>query len=374
MIRGAEYPDEWVVVGGHRDAWSPGAADNISGTVTVLEAARAFAELARRGVRPARTIVFATWDAEEWGLIGSTEWVEEMADSLRARVVAYVNEDDITEGPTFGGGGSPSLKRLIREATRVVADPGGPGTVYDVWLKRGERGYGRARARATSGGGSDFAGFYHHLGIPAAGIGFGGPSGVYHSMYDSFDWMNRYGDRGWREHQAAARLVGVLLARLANARIVPLDYVGWGNEMTRLVGQLDSAIAKRGWAVKRRDSRTRWRDSRRRPQRLRARETARSAASTDGRWARVNAALMQVERRFTRPEGLVSDGWFKSLQFASDVDNGYATLAFPTVAEAARYADAGDDGAGAGRSGGAARGVAAGAGGGDGGAALNALA
>jgi len=159
-------------------------------------------------------------------------------------------------------------------------------------------------------------------------------------MYDSYDWMNRFGDRGWHEHQAAARLVGVLLARLANARVVPLDYVGWGTEMTKLVGQLDSAIAKRGWPVQ--------------TQALRdalARFTATavafagvrdSALSDDGDhpWARVNAALMQVERRFTRPQGLVSDGWFKSLQFASDVDNGYATLAFPTVSEAVRYADA----------------------------------
>jgi len=339
MIRGAEFPDEWVVVGGHRDAWSPGAADNISGTVTVMEAARAFADLARRGVRPARTIVFATWDAEEWGLIGSTEWVEEMADSLRARVVAYVNEDDMTEGPTFGGGGSPSLKRLIREATRVVPDPVGPGTVYDVWLKR-VKGDSTALALGNFGGGSDFAGFYHHLGIPAAGIGFSGPSGVYHSMYDSFDWMNRYGDRGWREHQAAARLVGVLLARLANARVVPLDYVGWGNEMTRLVGQLDSAIATRGWTVQTqglKDALSRFTATA--ATFAGARDSA-LGASADRPWARVNAALMQVERRFTRPEGLVSDGWFKSLQFASDLDNGYATLAFPTVSEAVRYADA----------------------------------
>jgi len=339
MIRGAQFPDEWIVVGGHRDAWSPGAADNISGTVTVLETARAFADLARRGLLPARTVVFATWDAEEWGLIGSTEWVEEMADSLRARVVAYVNEDDMAQGPTFSGGGSPSLKRLVREATQTVPDPVGPGTVYDVWLKR-EKGDSAALTLGNFGGGSDFAGFYHHLGIPAAGIGFGGPSGVYHSMYDSYDWMSRFGDPGWREHQAAARLVGVLLARLANARVVPLDYVGWGTEMTKLVGQLDSAIAKRGWAVQTQGLRD-----------ALARFTATAVAFAGARdsalsgpgdypWARVNAALMQVERRFTRPQGLVSDGWFKSLQFASDVDNGYATLVFPTVSEAARYADA----------------------------------
>ncbi len=337
-IRGALYPDEWVVVGGHRDAWSPGAADNISGTVTVLEAARAFAQLAKDGQRPARTIIFATWDAEEWGLIGSTEWVEEMADSLRAHVVAYVNEDDDTQGPNFAGDGSPSLKRLIREATLVVPDPTGPGSVFDVWLKR-NKGDTTALRIGNIGGGSDFAGFYHHLGIPASEIGFGGPSGVYHSLYDSFTWMDRFGDPGWREHRAAAQLVTVISARLANARVVPLDYVGWGKEMTRLVSQLDSGVTKHGWDVQTkglRDALDRFTAA---AESLATARDSALASSADRAWPRVNAALMQVERRMTRDRGLVSDAWFKSLQFASDVDNGYATLAFPSVNEAIRYAD-----------------------------------
>jgi N-acetylated-alpha-linked acidic dipeptidase len=337
MIRGSTYPNEWVVVGGHRDAWSPGAADDISGTVTVMEAARAFAEAARHGVRPARSIVFATWDAEEWGLIGSTEFVEEMADSLLAHVVAYVNEDDMTSGTSFGGGGSPSLKPLIREAAQAVPDPTGPGSVYDVWLRRVGGSEGALRL-GNLGGGSDFAGFYHHLGIPAAGIGFGGPSGIYHSMYDSFDWMSRFGDPGWREHQAAARLVCVILSRLANARVVPLDYVNWGTEMTGLVSQLDSGIARKGWSVSTqglRDALARFTAA---ADTFAAAREAALAGSDERSWARVNGALMQVERRFTRPQGLASDPWFKSLQFASDVDNGYATLAFPTVNEAIRYA------------------------------------
>ena len=338
MIRGAVYPDEWVVVGGHRDAWSPGAADNISGTVTVLEAARAFAQLAKQGQRPARTLIFATWDAEEWGLIGSTEWVEEMADSLRAHVVAYVNEDDNTQGPNFSGGGSPSMKRLIREATLVVPDPNGPGSVYDVWLKK-NKGDTAALTIGNIGGGSDFAGFYHHLGIPAGEIGFGGPTGVYHSLYDSFTWMDRFGDPGWREHRAAAQLVTVIVARLANARVVPLDYVGWGKEMTRLVSQLDSGITKHGWSVQTkglRDALDRFTAA---AESLAAVRDNALAGAADHGWPRVNAALMQVERRITRDQGLVSDRWFKSLQFASDVDNGYATLAFPSVNEAIRYAD-----------------------------------
>ncbi len=231
MVRGARYPDEWIVVGAHRDAWSPGARDNISGTVSVLEAARAFAAVARQGLRPARTVIFATWDAEEWGLTGSTEWVEEMEDSLLAHAVAYINEDGTFSGSTFSGAASPSLKPLVREAAKAVPDPRGPGTVYDVWLRR-NKGDTTDLTLGNLGGGSDFAGFYHHLGIPAGGIGFDAPDGIYHSMYDSYDWMSRFGDPGYRAHRAGAQLVAVMAARLANAELLPYDYVAFGTELT----------------------------------------------------------------------------------------------------------------------------------------------
>ncbi|HET8713647.1 MAG TPA: M28 family metallopeptidase [Gemmatimonadales bacterium] len=338
VIRGEKFPDEWVVVGGHRDAWSPGARDNVSGTVTIMESARAFATLAREGQRPARTLLFATWDAEEWGLIGSTEWVEELEDSIKARVVAYINEDGTFSGRSFNGAGSPSLKPLFRDAARAVPDPTGPGSVYDVWLKS-MNGDTTQLTFGNLGGGSDFAGFYHHLGIPSGGIGFDGPDGIYHSMYDSYDWMTRFGDPGYRSHLAGAQLVSVILARLANSDIVPLDYANFGAEMNALVAQLDSGIAKKQWtgvstqALK--DALDRFTAV------ARAFNAARDTSHASGERAqRVNRALMQVERRLTRPEGLVSRAWFKSLQFASDIDNGYATMAFPTVNEAIRYADA----------------------------------
>ena len=337
MLRGARYPDEWVVIGAHRDAWSPGAADNISGTVTVLETARAFAELARSGLSPGRTVIFATWDAEEWGLIGSTEWVEEMADSLAGHAVAYLNADDVTQGPRFAGGGSPSLKPLIRDVTGLVPDPSGRGSVRAVWLER-VHGDTSALTLANLGGGSDFAGFYHHLGIPAAEVGFEGPTGVYHSMYDSYHWMTSFGDPGYRAHQATARLVALLAARLANTDVLPLDYEAFGTELTRLVAQLDSGIAKRGWSVTTsglRDALERFTIAARAFAAVR--DSARGVDAS--RLHAVNAALMQVERRLTRPQGLVSRPWYTSLQFASDVDNGYATMAFPSVNEAIRYAD-----------------------------------
>jgi N-acetylated-alpha-linked acidic dipeptidase len=344
VIRGDRWPDEWVVVGGHRDAWGPGARDNVSGTVSVLETARAFATLAREGERPARTVVFATWDAEEWGLIGSTEWVEELEDSLRAHVVAYINEDGTFSGPSFGGAGSPSLKPLFRAAARVVPDPTGPGSVYDVWL-RGNGGDTTALTLGNLGGGSDFAGFYHRNGIPSGGIGFDGPDGIYHSMYDSYDWMSRFGDPGYKSHRAGAQLVAVILGRLANSDILPLDYATFGAEMSALVSQLDSGITRKEWGTSvntqgLKDALDRFTAVARTFGAVRDSALARPGGVDAARAQRVNRALMQVERRLTRPEGLVSRPWYRSLQFASDVDNGYATMAFPTVNEAIRYADA----------------------------------
>jgi len=338
MIRGTRWPDEWVVVGGHRDAWGPGARDNVSGTVSVLETARAFATLAKDGQRPARTVVFATWDAEEWGLIGSTEWVEELEDTLRAHVVAYINEDGTFSGPNFGGSGSPSLKPLFRASAQAVLDPVGPGTVYDVWLKK-NNGDTTKLTMGNLGGGSDFSGFYHHVGIPSGGIGFDGPDGIYHSMYDSYDWMSRFGDPGYKAHRAGSQLVAVIMGRLANSDLLPLDYAAFGTEMTSLVAQLDSGITKKQWtssvstqALK--DALDRFTAV------AKAFNAARPATLDSAKAERVNQALMQVERRLTRPEGLVSRPWFKSLQFAADLDNGYATMAFPSVNEAIRYADA----------------------------------
>jgi N-acetylated-alpha-linked acidic dipeptidase len=339
-VRGSRWPDQWVVLGGHLDAWTPGAEDNVSGSVVVLEAARAFAELARQGFRPARTVIFATWDAEEWGLIGSTEWVEDLADSLRAHAVAYLNEDGIVSGPNFAGAASPSLKRLIRDVAKEVPDPAGRGTVYETWVRR-ERGDTTALRLGNLGGGSDFQGFYHHLGIPAGGMGFDGPSGIYHSMYDSYHWMTRFGDPGYRRHRAVAQLAALAAWRLANADLLPLDYAGWGREMRALVAQLDSGIARKRWDV----STEVLKDA---LSRLTATadsfESARRVALIQGldlaRAERANRALMQVERRVTRPEGLRSRPWYKSLQFASDLDRGYQTMAFPSVNEAIRYADA----------------------------------
>jgi N-acetylated-alpha-linked acidic dipeptidase len=337
-IRGSEFPDEIVIIGGHRDAWGPGAADNVSGTVSVLEAARAISEQVKAGKRPKRTIVFATWDAEEWGLIGSTEFVEEDSLRLTRSAVAYLNQDDVAQGPNFGAGGSPSLRALLRDAARQVPYPGGAGSVYDVWRTRANLSSDTLEPQmGDPGGGSDFAGFYNHLGIPIADWGFGGPAGIYHSAYDSYHWMSKFGDPNFEFHAVTARIGAVALLRIANAEILPYDYVEYARTMRRFSSQVERAIADRRWklsgavltsAVGRMESAA--------VAFAEARDRALAAQLSPAIAKRVNATLLGVERQLTRPQGLVTRPWFRNLVYASDENNGYSTMVLPSVNEAIR--------------------------------------
>ena len=340
-IRGSVFPDEIVIIGGHRDAWGPGAADNVSGTVSVLEAARAIAEQVKAGKRPKRTIVFATWDAEEWGLLGSTEFVEEDSLRLTRNAVGYLNQDDVTRGPNFGAGGSPSLRALLRDVARSVRDPSGQGSVYDVWRKRANLAADTLEPQmGDPGGGSDFAGFYNHLGIPIADWGFVGPTGVYHSAYDSYHWIAKFGDPTFEFHAANARIGTAALLRIANAEILPYDYVEYARTMRRFSSQIDRAIADKHWkvsadvlsaAVGRMESAAVTFNA--------TRDRALGAQLSPAIAKQVNMTLLGVERQLTRPQGLVTRPWFRNLVYASDENNGYSTMVLPSVNEAIRVGD-----------------------------------
>jgi N-acetylated-alpha-linked acidic dipeptidase len=341
IVRGSEFPDELVIVGGHRDAWGPGTADNVSGTVSVLEAARAVADAVKAGHRPKRTIMFATWDAEEWGLIGSSEYVEDDSLRLVRGGVAYLNQDVAAQGTRFGGGGSPSMRPTLRDVARQVPDPGGRGSVYAEWRRTAAVPDTAEPAMGDPGGGSDFAGFYNHLGIPIADWGFGGAGGVYHSQYDDFAWMSRFGDSSYTYHAAAARIAAAMLLRFANAEILPYDYVEFATTMQRYLPALDRAIAAKRWSV----SSGALRDAivameREATAFAAARDRLLAAGTPDrDRRAAVNAALLGVERALVRPEGLRTRPWYRNLIYVADVDNGYANMVFPSVNEALRAND-----------------------------------
>jgi N-acetylated-alpha-linked acidic dipeptidase len=341
IVRGSEFPDELVIVGGHRDGWGPGTADNVSGTVSVLEAARAVAEAVKAGHRPKRTIMFATWDAEEWGLIGSSEYVEDDSLRLIRGGVAYFNQDVAAQGARFGGGGSPSMRAALRDVARQVPDPNGRGSVYAEWRRAAAVPDTAEPAMGDPGGGSDFAGFYNHLGVPIAEWGFGGAGGVYHSQYDDFAWMSRFGDTSFAYHAAAARIAAAMVLRFANAEILPYDYVEFARTMRRYLPALERGLAAKQWT----GSTAALRDA------IAAMETeavafsaARDNALAAGdlpreRRAAVNTALLGIERALVRPEGLRTRPWYRNLIYVADVDNGYANMVFPSVNEALRAND-----------------------------------
>lgn len=340
IIRGSEFPDELVIVGGHRDAWGPGAADNVSGTVSVLEAARAVAEAAKNGQRPKRTIIFATWDAEEWGLIGSTEFVEDDSLRLARSAVAYFNQDVAAQGARFGGSGSPSLRATLRDVARIVPDPDGKGSVYSEWRRASAVADSAEPPMGDPGGGSDFAGFYNHLGIPIVDWGFGGPGGVYHSQYDSYAWMSKFGDPGFLYHATAARIAAAMVLRVANADVLPYDYVEFARTMRRYVPPIDRAIADHHWTISTTALQGAIDDLERAATAFsQARDSALATTLGASARQRTNRALMQVERALTRPQGLKTRPWFRNLIYVADENNGYANMVLPSVNEAIRAGD-----------------------------------
>jgi N-acetylated-alpha-linked acidic dipeptidase len=241
-IQGSEEPNKMVILSNHHDAWVYGAVDPSSGTTAMLETARALGNLVRKGFRPRRTIVFGSWDAEEYTLTGSTEWGEQFGDDLRKNAVVCLNVDASTSGQNFTVGAVPALVPALVEATQAVQDPASGQSIYERWKSQprvaNARGYGVASATSgpvpfgVLGGGSDFMVFLLHDGVPSLDMIFDGPYGVYHSLYDDYTWMERYGDPGFHYHAAMSRLWGLLAIRFANADVLPLDYSLYAEEVS----------------------------------------------------------------------------------------------------------------------------------------------
>ncbi len=239
-IKGAEHPEDWVVVGNHRDAWVYGAVDPNSGTASMLEAVHGVGTLIRDGWKPRRSILFCSWDAEEEGLIGSTEWVEQHAQQL-TNAVAYFNVDVAVSGPDFSGSAVPSLKSFVREITKAVPSPMGD-TVYDEWRANrhgtNEHRLSNAPAQAADevhvndlGSGSDFTPFLQHIGVPSTDIGSSGPYGVYHSTFDDYAWFTSNADPHFVYLQQMARVLGLEALRMADADVLPYDYQTYSHEV-----------------------------------------------------------------------------------------------------------------------------------------------
>ena len=334
-IDGNEEKDRWVVLGNHRDAWVFGAVDPNSGSATMLEVARGFAQLIKQGWKPRRTIILCSWDGEEYGLIGSTEWAEENAVELQQKAVAYLNVDVAVNGPNYSASSVPSLWRLIRSATRDVKDPKTGKTIYQQWTDRAREQRTEldpefdSEARISPlGSGSDYTPFLQHLGIASTDMGFGGDYGVYHSAYDSFYWMTHFGDPDFAYHVAAAQLWGTMALRLADAAAVPFDYTDYARQIREYFDEsltlakrrhLDRAIDEKSMNDALKDFSDEAARIESEKQKLAGDDKASAA-----RLQRLNDALMSAERAFIDERGLLGRPWYRHQIYAPGIFTGYA--------------------------------------------------
>ena len=251
-MEGTELPDQWVIRGNHHDGWNHGAADPLSGIVAMLAEAKAVSRLAQSGYPPARTIVYAAWDAEEPGLIGSTEWAEHHAEELQEHAVVYLNTDGNGRG-FVNVGGSHVLERFFNEVMEDVEDPQTGVSVQErrranIRINgRSEKIRNEAKNRSDLrisplGSGSDYTPFLQHLGIASANMGFGGHSGggSYHTMYDTYEHYTKWIDPGLVYGQTLAQFAGRATLRLANAPRLPFDFQGFTNNVAGYIEEIEA--------------------------------------------------------------------------------------------------------------------------------------
>jgi N-acetylated-alpha-linked acidic dipeptidase len=353
-IRGSELPDEWVLLGNHRDAWVYGAVDPSSGTASMMELTRALGELKQRGIRPRRTIMVCSWDGEEYALTGSTEWGEQFADDLKKKLVAYLNVDESVagaattagpEGVSFSPAAVASLAPMLVEASKDVRAPSGK-SLYEAWRATSMRDskadsppFDSALVETRIGSGSDHTVFLNHLGRPVINLGFTGDYGVYHSMYDDYYWMSHIGDPSFEYHVALTRIWGIVGLRLANTDILPFDFGFNAAVLEQFLHELEQENhgALRHVSLKRLHARiTEFEKEGVLLRDAAARDLLSGSASLE-RIQRLNQHLLQVESNWLDPAGIPGRPWFQHLLYSSRYT--YAHLEFPGLTEAVEKQD-----------------------------------
>ncbi len=353
-IRGSQIPDEWVLLGNHRDAWAFGGVDPSSGTASMMELTRSLGELKQRGIRPRRTVVVCSWDGEEYALTGSTEWGEQFADDLKKKLVAYLNVDESVagaattagpEGLSFSPAAVASLAPMLVEASKDVRVPSGK-SLYEAWRatamrdsKAGSPPLDSALVETRIGSGSDHTVFLNHLGRPVINLGFTGDYGVYHSMYDDHYWMSHIGDPTFEYHVALTRIWGIVALRLANADLLPFDFGFNASALEQFLRDLEqkNKIEPKRLSLKRLHARIA--EFEKAGDLLRnavARELLSGTASPE-KIQLLNEQLMQVESNWLDPAGIPGRPWFQHLLYSSRYT--YAHLEFPGLTEAVEKQD-----------------------------------
>lgn len=340
-IEGAEEPDKAIILGNHRDAWVYGAVDPSSGSAVLLELARTFGQLLKTGWRPRRTIVLASWDAEEYGLVGSTEWVEDYKDWLNKDGAVYINVDVAVAGPHLAAEASPSLNHLIYTITSEIEDPNSGKTLYDAWIANSGANAEGKPIIGQLGSGSDFVGFLDHVGVASINLGFQGEYGVYHSNYDSFHWMEKFGDPQFLYHQTMVKLWGLLAVRLADSPVLPIHPSDYSAELLSYADTLASYAAPHTFP-KLTEALEKLEKTARRFEHKRQRLEARLAEyeSLDkvpikllDRLNRLNYRLTKFERGFIDQQGIQGREWFKHVVYAPGLWTGYSSQVFPAIAD-----------------------------------------
>ncbi len=355
--------ENWVVAGNHRDAWVYGAVDPNSGTAAMLETVHGLGVLLKQGWKPKRRVVIGSWDAEEEGLIGSTEWVEEHEDHLK-HAVAYFNTDVAVSGPSFTASAVPSLKQFVREVTREVQSPAG-GSVYDQWLKGQARHRGddgdepdavnpgtnqtmeapRAARQGDAnvvnevrvgdlGSGSDYTPFFQHEAVPSTDIGSNGAYGVYHSVFDNYNWFIKNADPTFVYEQQQARVLGLEILHMADADVLPYDFRAYGAQVVGYVSAAERNAAAAGMTLEfsaLTNAATRFADA--------GAAIRKKQLSAPTSAFALNEALRGAEQALIDPVGLPNRGWYKHQIYAPGEFTGYAAVVIPGVTEGIDAAD-----------------------------------
>jgi N-acetylated-alpha-linked acidic dipeptidase len=349
-IDGSEFPDEWIIHGNHHDAWVNGAADPTSGQVALMETARGLGELLKTGWRPKRTIVLAAWDGEEWGLLGSTEWVEKHAQELSTKAVAYINSDSTAKG-WLNVSGSHSLQAFVNDIMRDVQDPKRPGkTLFQAKLDRVVSQAKTDAEKATLqkrrdfpiealGSGSDYTAFLDYLTVASLSMDFGGEApdaGVYHSTYDSFYWYTHFSDTDFAYGAALSRTIGTAILRLADADVLPFEFTataktlrGYADEIGKDAKEAEDTKARElDFAPLRKAI-----DHLQKAADAYDTVSARATSLDRAKLAELNRLLYTSERAFKYDAGLPKREWFKHLAYAPGFYTGYGVKTLPGIRE-----------------------------------------
>ena len=327
-LKGSEYPDEWVILGCHYDAWSFGATDPNSGTSMLLALSESLGKLALAGHRPKRSILIAHWDGEEHGVIGSTEWVEQFRDDLSAKAVAYMNFDAGVSGRNVRGSSSPTLKHLMAAAGKEVTLPDSDETIFKNWA-----GTNVEPTMGNLGGGSDHIAFYMHLGIPSLSGGAGGPT-LYHTNYDDLYFYEKFADPSFKMGGTVEQWVGIMSLRLANATIIPYQVTRYAKDLSTHFQEAKKQILAyypefKGFSQTQAalENLTNSSDS---MNEILQQKLA-SNSFTEKQIRAVNKSLLTWEKAFILEEGMPFGKWYKSLYASTDPFSGYASWVLPAI-------------------------------------------